>query len=212
MMHEVSPRDTSRLTLAIGAVAVGSAACLATYFAAGGPFGTINDIGNASTGVLSGWLAWRLRREPSLGAGAAPLGAALAGAALTVAGSALVVSGTTGFLYAGLVSSVGFAGIGAWLVATSRRAAGSGAWPRGLARHALVAGGLLTLGVLGLPGIPLRLDDPATAPWWVWLAFVSWLGTYVGYPAWALRWGSAMRRAAAESRPGVRAVETGGRA
>jgi hypothetical protein len=208
MMHEARTRNTSRLTLAIGAVAAGSAACLATYFTVGGPFGTINDIGNAATGVLSGWLAWRLHREPALRTGNVFLGSALAGAALTVAGSALVVSGTTGWLYAGLVSSVGFAGIGAWLVATSRRSSQSGAWPRNLARHALVAGGLLITGVLSLPGIPLRLDDPATAPWWIWLGFVSWLGTYVVYPAWAIRMGLAQGQPAAL--PRVASAESGG--
>ena len=62
-MDELRARDTGRLALAIGAVAAGSAVCLATYFIVRGPFGTFNDIGNAATGVLSGWLAWRLRRH-----------------------------------------------------------------------------------------------------------------------------------------------------
>ena len=59
-------------------------------------------------------------------------GLAVAGAALTVVGSALVVSGTTGFFLAGLVSSLGFAGIGAWLVAANR----SDAARRGVAEPA----------------------------------------------------------------------------
>ena len=84
MMNEVRDQDTGRLALAIGAVAVGSAACLATYFAVGGPFGTINDIGNAATGVLSAGLAWRLRRQIPGRAGDVAVGAAVAGAALTV--------------------------------------------------------------------------------------------------------------------------------
>ena len=63
MMNEARHQDTGRLALAIGVVAAGSAVCLATYFAVQGPFGTINDIGNAATGVLSAALAWRLRRQ-----------------------------------------------------------------------------------------------------------------------------------------------------
>ena len=66
MMNEARRQDTGRLALALGVVAAGSAACLATYYAVQGPFGTINDVGNAGTGVLSAWLAWRLRR-PDLG-------------------------------------------------------------------------------------------------------------------------------------------------
>jgi hypothetical protein len=115
-MDDVRDWDTGRLALAVGVVAVGSAVCLATYFVVRGPFGTISDVGNATAGILSGWLAWRLRRQISTRAADVAVGAALVGAAITVLGSALVVSGTTGFLFAGLVSSVGFAGIGAWLV------------------------------------------------------------------------------------------------
>ena len=62
-MDDARDRDTGRLALAVGAVAAGSAACLATFFAVGQPFGTINDIGNATAAVLSGGLAWRLRGQ-----------------------------------------------------------------------------------------------------------------------------------------------------
>ena len=138
-MDDTRTRDTGRLALAVGVVAAGSAVCLATYFAVGGPFGTINDIGNAATGILSGWLAWRLRSHVASRTARIVTGAALVGAAITVVGSALVVSGTTGFLFAGLVTSVGFAAIGTWLVVTSnggrqRRRPG----PGGSARSALL--------------------------------------------------------------------------
>jgi hypothetical protein len=88
MMDETRRRDTGRLALAIGIAAAGSAACLATYFLVQGPFGTINDIGTAATGVLSAGLAWRLRRHARGRAAALGLGAAIVGAALTVVGSA----------------------------------------------------------------------------------------------------------------------------
>ena len=105
-----------------------------------GPFGTINDIANAATGVLSAGLAWRLRRQISGRSGKPAVAAAIAGAGLAVAGSTLVVSGTTGFFFAGLVSSVGFAGIGAWLVALNmgdgRRRSGPGAFARSASRPA----------------------------------------------------------------------------
>jgi hypothetical protein len=185
-MDDPRARDTGRLAIAVGVVAAGSAVCLATYFAVQGPFGHINDVGNAAAGVMSGWLAWRLRpRIASRGRDIA-VGAALVGAAITVVGSALVVSGTTGFLYAGLVSSVGFAGIGAWLVIANRSAAVVSVWPRRLRLLGVVAGALMAIGLVVTPGIFLGLDDMATAPVWVWIGFLGWLGIYVVYPAWAI--------------------------
>ena len=186
MLSEARLQDTSRLALAIGIAAAGSGACLATYFAVQGPFGTINDIGNAATGLLSGGLAWRLRRQISGRAANLSVGAAIVGAALAVAGSALVVSGTTGFFYAGLVSSVGFAGIGAWLLVLNQSDAIASVMPRRLRSLGIVAGALMALGVAAAPGIVLRLDDMAAAPAWVWIGFIGWLGIFVAYPAWAI--------------------------
>ena len=185
-MDDRRARDTGRLALAVGVVAAGTVACLASYFVVGGPLGTINDVGNAATGVLSGWLAWRMRGEPGGRRAAVSVGLAVAGACITVAGSALVVSGTTGFLFAGLVSSVGFAGIGTWLVVMNRSAAAAPRWPRRLRLLGVAAGVLMAVGIVSAPGIPLRLDDMSTAPGWVWIGLASWLGTYAAYPLWAI--------------------------
>jgi hypothetical protein len=188
-MNAAYDRGTGRLAVAVGVVAAGSAICLATYFVARGPFGTINDIGNATTGVLSAALAWRLRRYGLGRAGDATVAGATVGAAITVVGSALVISGTTGFLFAGLVSSVGFAGIGTWLVWTNRRTSQALGWPQGVRLLGVLGGAVMALGIVVAPGILLGLDDMETAPWWVWLGFVGWLGIYVLYPAWAIRVG-----------------------
>ena len=194
MMNELRSQDTGRLALAIGVTAVGSVACFATFFAVGQPFGTINDIGNAATGVLSAGLAWRLRRQIPGRAGKMAVGAAVAGAGLTVAGSTLVVSGTTGWFLAGLVSSVGFAGIGAWLVVLNRSDAMEAVLPRRLRSLGIAAGALMALGIASAPGIVLRLDDAATAPAWVWIEAFGWLGAFVAYPAWAIWLASKTRQ------------------
>lgn len=185
-MDEAHHPNGGRLALAVGLVAAGSAVSLAAYYVVGGPLGTINDIGNAATGVLSAALAWRLRRDSSVRTGDFAVGAALVGAALTVVGSALVVFGATGFFLAGLVSSVGFAGIGAWLVALNWTGAGAVAWPRQLRSLGVLAGALMTVGIVVVPGIALRLDDMQAAPGWIWIGFLGWLGIYVVYPAWAI--------------------------
>ena len=195
-MDERPEPDAGRIVLAIGAVAIGSAACLAAYFAVGGPFGTINDIGNASIGVLSGILAWRLRRNRRSTLETVALGAALAGAAVTVVGSTLVVTGTTGFLLAGLVSSLGFAGIGAWLAVATREGSPAAALSGPARRLGLAGGVLMATGVLSIPGIVVGVDDLTTAPGWVWAGFLSWLGIYVAYPAWAIRTGTTASRGA----------------
>jgi hypothetical protein len=198
-MNDRAARDTGRLALAIGAVAGSSAICLATYFAVQGPFGTINDVGNGLAGVLSGWLAWRLRDRLSGPSRGLAVAAALGGAALTVVASWLVVSGTTGFLFSGLVSSVGFAGIGTWLFILNRAASQRDWWPSGLRRLGVAAGALMALGVVTAPGIFLGLDDMVTAPAWIWIGFVGWLGIYLVYPAWAIRMGRLTTRPAGET-------------
>ena len=183
MMDDARSRDTGRLAIAAGVVAATSAASLATFFAVQGPFGTINDIGNAATGLLAGCVAWRLRDRLTGRTRDVAVAAAVVGAALTVVGSALVVSGTTGFFLAGLVSSVGFGGIGAWLFALNRL--GGMRLFRHLRTLGLIAGGLMALGIASVPGIALRLDDAANAPGWAWIGGLGWLGTYVVYPVWA---------------------------
>jgi hypothetical protein len=99
------------VALALGIVTVASLVSLALFFAVGGPFGFANDVGNALIGILSALLAIRLATAGA--AGMAASGAAVFGAIVTVIGSWLVITETTGFFLAGLVSSVGFALIGA---------------------------------------------------------------------------------------------------
>jgi hypothetical protein len=206
MMNERPDRDTGRLALVAGTVAVGSAVSLATYFAVQGPFGTINDLGNAATGVLSGWLAWRLRPHMPERSRLV-VGAALAGAAITVIGSTLVVSGTTGWFLAGLVSSVGFAGIGVCLVAVNRARGATAAWQQRLRTLGIAAGAMMAVGVAAVPAIVLRLDDPETAPAWAWISSIGWLGTYVVFPAWAIWLGVIETRSAGRAMRLARATE-----
>jgi hypothetical protein len=182
-------RSDAGLATAIGIVGFGAVGTLALLFTVGEPFGRINDVCNGALGVLSGAMALRLRSNPRTGGGTAAAASAVVGAAVTVAGSALVVSGTTGFFLAGLVSSVGFGLIGLWLVTLSRALAVDERWPRRLAPLGIAAGASMALGLLAAPGVAMRLDDMNTAPAWVWVAMVGWLGSFVLYPAWAIWFG-----------------------
>jgi len=167
------------LGLAVGAVAIASAISLALFFVVQGPFGTINDILNGVLAILSGYLAWTLSGRTLF------VYVALLGQVIAIIGSLLVIFNVTGFFFAGLVSSLGFALIGVWML-----------WycwtmlaPSPLRWLGVAAGVLMVTGVLVIPGIALRLDDMNKAPAWIWAGFLSWLGIYVALPAWSIWFG-----------------------
>lgn len=183
-------RGTGWLAIGIGIVAIATVVILILFFAVGGPFGTINDAGNAGIGILSALLAYRLSKIAGMGVAAA---AAIVGAIVTVIGSWLVMTETTGFFLAGLVSSVGFALIGAWLVVLSWSAPVDQLFPgpQGFGRLAGVA---MLFGLVGVPGIVMGIDDMDAVPPWLWAYALGWLGTYVLYPVWSLWVGRALLR------------------
>jgi hypothetical protein len=169
----------------LGLVGYGTAVCLMVFFAVGGLFGPINDVGNGVLGVLSAVLAWSLRQSgPAAQTAVAVAGV---GAAVAVVGSALILSDTTGYYLSGLVSGAGFALIGAWLFAFNRWVAvadherSTGRLPL----FGMVTGAVMMLGLVGVPGIAAGVDDMDSAPAYTFVAGVGWLGTYLLFPAWA---------------------------
>ena len=185
-------RRAGRLAIAIGLIAIGAVVCLVLFYIVGGPLGAINDVANALIGVLSAILAVQLRAIARIGWLA--VGSTVLGAALMVIGSALVILGTTGFFLAGLVSSVGFALIGGWLVVLSRSATLPTHWPGSLQTLGVVAGAAMVAGIVAIPGIAMGIDDMAAVPPWLWIFGIGWLGTYLLYPIWCLWMGAAERR------------------
>jgi hypothetical protein len=173
------------VAVATGIVALASMASLIALFGVGGPFGMINDIGNAVVGILGAILALITLR--SWGAGPSAVAAAVVGAAVTVIGTALVVTDTTGFVLGGLVSTVGFALIGAWLVAVNRSAAEPATWSSGQRILGLVAGAAMAIGAIGAVGVLMGIDSFDAMPAWLYLAWVGWLGIYILMPIWCLR-------------------------
>ena len=192
-----SVRTVAAIALALGLVLLFSVVTLALFFAIGGPFGTLNDWSIGASGVLA--LAFVLAIRAS-GLGRASVGGvvlpalAVLGAVLVVVGAWLVISDTTGFLLAGLVESFGFALFGFWLVGLSRSMASSDRWPRLLPSLGFATGILLIIGLIVAPGIVIGLDDMDSAPWWVWVGFVGWLGIFVLLPIWSISLGLAARR------------------
>jgi hypothetical protein len=194
----VSARTVAALALALGIVLLFSLVTLALFFAGGGPFGALNDWSIGISGVLA--VAFVLAiREGGLGDasvnGVILPAVSVIGAVLVVVGAWLVISDTTGFLLAGLVESFGFALFGCWLIAVSRSMATIGPWPRPLPTLGYATGILLVVGLIVAPGIVMGLDDMDTAPWWVWVGFVGWLGIFVLLPIWSIWLGITVRRA-----------------
>ena len=182
---------TRRVAVGVGVVALASVVSLGLFFAVGGAFGTINDLGNALIGILSALLAWVLRRRVA----SVAMGTAVAGGVMTVLGSALVISDATGYFLAGLVSNVGFALIGLWLITLNWFMRRDRAAPGRLAIWGIVAGVAMSLGLVAAPGVALGLDNQDTAPAWIWIGVPpAWLGTYVLYPIWSIRFGRASHR------------------
>ena len=189
-------RSVAGVAVATGVAGLISVASLTLFFAVGKPFGAINDWTVGLVGLLSGLLAAMIRSRGvagSPGPGAVSTGVAVVGAAIVVAGSALVISQTTGFMLAGLVESLGFALIGFWLIALSRSTGSASGWSRPLRNLGLVAGIVMAVGIVVAPGIAMGVDDMDTAPGWIWLGFVGWLGIFVLYPIWTIWFGNDLR-------------------
>ncbi|TCC25517.1 hypothetical protein [Kribbella speibonae] len=161
------------VALAHGIVGLATCLCLLVFYAGADSLGAVNDVGNAVFGVLSFCLAWLTRPPWRL------LWVAGLGTVLTIVGTVLVMSETTGFYLAGLWSGFGFALIGVWLV-------WAGSIGR-LRRAGLIAGAVMMLGLIGVPGIAMGIDVMETAPAWTFVAGFGWAGTYLLFPAWSLR-------------------------
>jgi hypothetical protein len=166
-----------------------SVIALVLFFTIGAPFGAINDWTIALSGVLGVVLTLMLRTRSTVGVVLTAFG--VVGWALVLVGSLLVISRTTGFLLGGLVESFGFALVGVWLIAINR----SPDLPLAQRLRVLgvVAGVVMLVGIVVLPAILSRADDMATAPAYVWLGFVGWIGIFILLPIWAMWFGRQHR-------------------
>lgn len=114
---------------------------------------------------------------------------ALVGAAAAVVGSTLIIFDITGYFLAGLVSASGFALVGTWLIAANL----SAGKPPGIRASrpetilGVLAGSVMAVGFVNIPGIAMGIDDEAMAPLWLLAAGPCWAGTYLIMPIWGFR-------------------------
>ena len=198
MVSDLS-RSSIPLAMTLGVVGLLSWLSLIAFFIVGDPFGTLGDVGNGAQGLLSGALAVTLRPAavaPNPGIKVLASSAAVLGAAIAVVGSVLILWDITGFYLAGLVSGMGFALIGVWLVAFNRWIADDvrQRCPRRLPMVGILAGAIMAVGFINIPGIVWGLDDMEKAPVWILAGGINWLGTYVLFPVWSIWFSRALAR------------------
>ncbi len=152
-------------------------------------FGKVNDVFNSIIGVSSALLAFMLYAEHHVKSplmSQIALALAIIGAIFSVVGSVLIIYGFTGFLLAGWYSGIGNALIGLWLVAFCYSMQRGDALFHNPIMFGLVVGAFMALGLMGIPGIFARIDSMESMPWYLYVAFFGWLGTYILYPIWTI--------------------------
>jgi hypothetical protein len=184
----------SSVTFGWAAIATGVSAILAVIFltlmaTVNMSFGTVNDVFNGIIGISSAVLAWMLYAEhhaksPLMSQIALAL--AVVGAILTIVGSVLIIYGFTDFVLAGWYTGIGNALIGLWLAAFCYSIQCGDALPHNLIMFGLVVGAFMAVGLIGIPGIFAGIDSMEAMPWYLYIAFFGYLGTYILYPIWTI--------------------------
>ena len=185
----VSSATIGWIAIATGVSAILAIICLTLMYTGIPFFGTVNDVLNSVIGILSVVLACRLYAEfhsksPLMSQFALAL--ALIGAILTIIGSILIIFGFTGFVLAGWYSGIGFALIGIWLAAFCYTLLNSNTLPHNPVIFGVVVGAFMVIGLFGIPGIFAGIDSMESMPWYLYVAFFGWLGTYILYPIWTI--------------------------
>ena len=179
------------------AIATGVAAILAVIFltlmAAVNPaFGKVNDVFNSLIGISSAILAWMLYAEHHARSpltSQIALALAIVGAIFTIIGSILIIYGYTDFVLAGWYTGIGNALIGLWLAAFCYSMLRGEVLPHNLIIFGLVVGAFMAIGLIGIPGIFAGIDSMESMPWYLYVAFFGYLGTYILYPIWTIWFG-----------------------
>jgi len=182
--------------IATGIVGLLAFVFIILLFAAGQPFGTMNDFCIGIAAVMSLVLVWmlfpRLHAQSPLLSRIAFVIAAI-GAVLVLVGSGLAIFGVKGWFLSGLYMAAGNAMIGLWLLGLSYSGLKGGYLPHGLGVFGVTIGVILALGLVAIPGIFRGIDTSeyeisiVNLIWWV-----SSIGYLAGYPVWCVLLGRTL--------------------
>jgi hypothetical protein len=186
--NNFSPSVVGWTAIAVGVIAILAVIFLTLMATVNMAFGKVNDVFNSLIGISSVVLAWMFyvehhARSPLMSQIALVL--AVVGAVFTIIGSILIIYGYTDFVLAGWYTGVGNALIGLWLVAFCYSLLSRDALPHNLVVFGIVVGAFMAIGLIGIPGIFAGIDS-MDMPWYLYIAFFGWLGTYVLYPIWTI--------------------------
>ena len=186
---DLTPATIGWIAIFTGVVAILAVICLILMYTVNQSFGKVNDVLNIFIGVASVTLALMLyaehhARSPLLSQFA--LAFAVVGVIFTILGSILIIFGFTDFVLAGWYSSIGFALIGIWLIIFCYSFLNINVLPHNLIIFGIVSGAFMAVGLFGIPGIIRGIDSMESMPWYLYVAFFGWLGTYILYPIWAI--------------------------
>ena len=153
--------------------------------------GHLNDTINGVAGILSAVLASVLyptvRRVAPRFSLILLIGVWMGAIAISY-GSWLIVTGRSDVELSSYYYFLGNGLIGIWLWELNRIARHQSAWPHNLTRLGLIASVFMMVGLLGLYGILLGLDESDFSPLMM-VTGLSFLGTGILYPIWGLRQG-----------------------
>jgi len=186
--NNFSPSVVGWTAIATGVVAILAVVFLTLMATVNQSFGKVNDVFNSIIGISSMVLAWMLyaehhARSPLMSQIALLL--AVVGAIFTIVGSVLIIYGFTDFVLAGWYTGIGNALIGLWLAAFCYSMQYGDALPHNLVIFGLVVGAFMAVGLIGIPGIFAGIDS-MDMPWYLYVAFFGYLGTYILYPIWTI--------------------------
>jgi hypothetical protein len=190
----VTTSNFSSATIGWLAIVTGVSAILAVIFltlmaTVNMSFGKVNDVFNSIIGISSVVLAWMLYAEHHAKSplmSQIVLALAVFGAIFTIVGSILIIYGFTDFVLAGWYTGLGNALIGLWLVTFCYSMLRGDVLPHNLIVFGLAVGAFMAVGLFGIPGIFAGIDSMEAMPWYLYVAFFGWLGTYFLYPIWTI--------------------------
>ncbi|GJQ34813.1 MAG: hypothetical protein JETCAE01_08230 [Anaerolineaceae bacterium] len=184
-----STATTGWIAVATGVSAILAMIFLTLMYTVNQSFGRVNDVFNSIIGISSVVLAWMLYAEYHA---KSPLMSQIAlvlvviGAIFTIIGSILIIFGFTDFVLAGWYSGIGYAIIGLWLVTFCYSMLRADILPHNLVVFGIVVGAFMAVGFFGIPGIFAKIDSMESMPWYLYVAFLGWLGTYILSPIWTI--------------------------